>query len=63
MIKKIDTKMLSEKSGDNEVEQLQHATVEFIVNNFVTMFTNTQIFLGDPAFYHKSKVKINFRIV
>ena len=60
MIKKIDTKMLSEKSGDNEVEQLQHATVEFIVNNFVTMLTNTQIFLGDPAFYHKSKVKINF---
>jgi hypothetical protein len=47
---------IKEKPGNNQVEKLQHSTVEFIINNFVTNLTNTGVFLKDPAFYHKSKI-------
>ena len=57
MLSMVSLTELKSKPGNHEIEKLQHTTVEYIINNFVANLTNTGVFLKDPAFYHKSKVK------
>lgn len=54
-VKNVDLNTLRKRPGNNDLEKLRFLAAEHVINNFVTNVENDKIFLGDMAFYFKSK--------